>query len=84
MWALVNGLQNVGHPFLPLLVADDGQPFDVFPMLQIELQVFPQGSGRPAVEVLHDEQDAEPSVLLNLRIDGGNEFLVELLMSVFP
>jgi hypothetical protein len=61
------------HPCFPFRFADDGQALNVFPMLEVELQIFPQNARRPAVEVVHFEQDANLTVLLNLFVHNGCE-----------
>jgi hypothetical protein len=67
------------HAFFPFRFADDRQSLDVFPMLEVELHVFPQRAGSPAVEVVHLKQNAELAVFLNLLIDDGSELFVSFL-----
>ncbi len=43
------------HTRFPFRFADDRQPLDVFPMFEIELEVFPQRAGSSAVEIVHLE-----------------------------
>lgn len=73
------GFAEGGHALFPFGFADDGEAFDVFPVLEVELHVFPDRSGGPAVEVVHLEEDAELAVFLDELIDEGGEGLVGLL-----
>lgn len=73
------GFAEGGHALFPFGFADDGEAFDVFPVLEVELHVFPDRSGGPAVEVVHLEENAELAVLLDELIDERREGLVRLL-----
>src|ERR1043166_7326899 len=45
---------ELSHSRLPLFLANDRQPFDVAIMLPVKLNVFPKRTGRPPMEVPHD------------------------------
>ena len=72
-------IANLGHPFLPLLLADHGNLVQIAKVPGRELRVLPQGGQFPAVEIAHVEENADLTVLLDEPIHFGNECFVVLL-----
>src|SRR5262249_54318902 len=75
-------LAHLGHPLLPGLVADQGNPVDLGAMGSGELDVVPQGMQVPALEIVELGQDADLAVLGDLGIDQRDELLVVLVVEL--
>jgi hypothetical protein len=76
---LGEGPAERGHALFPSRIANKGESFDVAKVLQVELQVVPEGAGGPAVEIVHVEEHADPAVLLDELLDPRRELRVVLM-----
>lgn len=54
------------HTLFPFRLAHNRHRFDVIEVLQVELEVFPRSTCIPTVEIVHDEQDTNLSMPLDL------------------
>ena len=66
------------HPLFPFCFADDCQPFNVAEVMQVELDVLPRRTGCPTMKVIHDEQNANLAMLLDLGLSDWNKPFVRL------
>jgi hypothetical protein len=64
------------HALLPLLFPDHREPFDVGEVFNVELDVFPQRAGFPAVKAGHVEKDSQFSVPPDESLELGHEMPV--------
>ena len=64
------------HAFLPFLIPDHREPFDVCEVLDVEFDVRPQRASFPAVETGHIEQHAQFSMLPDESFELRHKVLV--------
>jgi hypothetical protein len=67
------------HAMLPRLLANESKAFNLAEVLEIELDVLPEGACRPAMEIVHLNEHSKLAVLLDQAIDLRSELLVVLL-----
>ena len=75
-------LAHRGHPFLPCLLADQRDAFDVEAVLGGKLDVVPQGVHVPAVEIVELSQQADLPVFGHCGLDRRDEVLVILIVEL--
>src|SRR3954468_13951524 len=71
-------LAEEGHAAFPRLVADQGETFDIPEVFDVELDVLPKSAGRPAVKIVHANEQPQLAMLLPQTLDLRHEMLVIL------
>jgi hypothetical protein len=70
------GTTKYAHSFFPPLITNKCYSFDIREVFNIELDIFPQRAGSPAMEVMHLKQHSNFSELLNQMFDFGDKMFV--------
>jgi hypothetical protein len=73
------GFAEYTHSMLPLRFPHHGNSLYVAQMLSIELDILPKRACRPAMEIVHFDQQSDFAVLLDRLLHSWDEMFVILL-----